>query len=173
MKKRNLIRLSVFMVLILFFAGCSNPVEITFEQSQKNTEINEKAPESNSIVTEMLRSAEASIQQNGRYSSPEEVAAYLHLFKKLPSNYMTKKEAAEMGWESNQGNLWKVTDRMSIGGDIFSNREGTLPSANGRRWKECDVNYTGGFRNAERITYSNDGLIFYTNDHYATFVQFY
>jgi len=62
---------------------------------------------------------------------------------------------------------------MSIGGDSFGNREGILPKKEGRKWFECDINYEGGYRGAERIVYSNDGLIYYTNDHYKTFVQLY
>jgi guanyl-specific ribonuclease Sa len=62
---------------------------------------------------------------------------------------------------------------MSIGGDVFGNREGMLPKSDGRKWFECDINYSGGYRGAERIVYSNDGLIYYTNDHYKTFKQLY
>jgi ribonuclease T1 len=78
-----------------------------------------------------------------------------------------------LGWDSDQGNLWEVTDQLSIGGDVFGNREGLLPKAAGRIWYECDVNYQGGFRGAERILYSNDGLIYYSDDHYQTFSKLY
>ncbi|MGI6679077.1 MAG: ribonuclease domain-containing protein [Dehalobacterium sp.] len=111
------------------------------------------------------------MEPEGSYSTPEEVAAYLHRYKQLPSNYLTKKEATALGWESQQGNLWEVADGMSIGGDAFGNREGRLPQAQGRKWYECDVNYQGGFRGAERLVYSNDGLIYYTKDHYQTFTE--
>lgn len=66
-----------------------------------------------------------------------------------------------------------MTDQMSIGGDRFGNYEGALPEAEGRTWKECDVNYQGGYRGSERLLYSSDGLIFYTADHYQTFTQLY
>jgi hypothetical protein len=114
-----------------------------------------------------------SIAEDGSYSTPEEVAKYIHTYGKLPMNYITKKEAAALGWESSEGNLWEVTDKMSIGGDVFGNREGRLPKAGGRKWYECDVNYNGGYRGSERILYSNDGLIYYTGDHYETFTQLY
>lgn len=113
------------------------------------------------------------IDEEGTYTAPEDVALYIHTYNKLPSNFITKKKAMELGWESSEGNLWEVTDQMSIGGDVFGNREGNLPKKDGRRWFECDVNYEGGFRGAERIVYSNDGLIYYTDDHYKTFSQFY
>ncbi len=113
----------------------------------------------------------AQIDQNGEYSKPEEVAEYIHIYSQLPKNYITKKEAISLGWESSKGNLWDVSDNASIGGDVFQNREGRLPKAEGRRWYECDVNYSGGFRGGERLVYSNDGLIFYTKDHYETFTE--
>ena len=113
------------------------------------------------------------LDEKGEYTSPQEVALYIYIFDKLPANFITKKEAMNLGWESNKGNLWEVTDNKSIGGDKFGNREGLLPKSDGRVYYECDVNYEGGFRGAERIVYSNDGLIFYTNDHYESFEQLY
>lgn len=114
-----------------------------------------------------------SVKEDGIYTTPDLVAAYIHTFHKLPPNFITKKEAAALGWDNSKGNLWDVTDEMSIGGDRFGNYEGTLPDKKGRTWYECDVNYNGGYRGAERIVYSNDGLIYYTDDHYETFIQLY
>lgn len=113
------------------------------------------------------------VEEDGVYSTPELVAAYIHTFNKLPSNFITKNEATKLGWVSSKGNLWDVTDEMSIGGDKFGNYEGLLPKKNGRQWYECDVNYYGGYRGSERILYSNDGLIYYTDDHYESFTQLY
>ena len=107
------------------------------------------------------------------YSIMAEVAAYLHEFRSLPPNFITKAEAQKLGWDNAKGNLWAVTDHKSIGGDRFGNREGLLPNAAGRQYFECDINYNGGYRGAERIVYSSDGLVFYSDDHYATFKQLY
>ena len=107
------------------------------------------------------------------YTSPEDVAAYLHAFDELPPNYITKAEARALGWDSERGNLLAATGGKSIGGDHFGNREGGLPDKPGRTWYECDVNYDGGYRGAERILYSSDGLIYYTDDHYNTFTLLY
>ena len=114
-----------------------------------------------------------SVEKDGRYTTPEDVAEYIHTFSTLPSNFITKKEAQKLGWDNKKGNLWDVTDQMSIGGDYFGNYEGLLPEEDGRKYTECDVNYEGGYRGSERIVFSNDGLIFYTNDHYKTFEQLY
>lgn len=107
------------------------------------------------------------------YSTKEEVADYLYLYVELPPNYITKSEARELGWDNSKGNLWEVTDGMSIGGDYFQNREGLLPEDAGRDYYEADINYDGGYRNAERIIFSNDGLIYYTDDHYDSFEHLY
>ena len=111
------------------------------------------------------------LDPDGWYYSPEEVALYLYLYGCLPDNFITKEEARDLGWDSSAGNLWEVADGMSIGGDRFGNREGLLPSAQDRTWYECDVNYAGGYRGSERVLWSNDGLIYYTNDHYNSFVE--
>lgn len=112
------------------------------------------------------------LDPNGAYDSPDDVALFIHQYKKLPANYITKEEAQAAGWISSTGNLWEVAGQVSIGGDVFFNREGNLPQKNGRIWYECDVNYQGGYRGGERIVYSNDGLIFYTGDHYQTFFEY-
>ena len=117
--------------------------------------------------------SEETLDEDGCYTTPEDVALYIHTYGKLPCNFITKNEAKKLGWVSNKGNLWDVTDQMSIGGDRFGNYEGLLPDAEGRKWTECDVNYEGGFRGSERILFSNDGLIYYTDDHYKSFTQLY
>ena len=109
------------------------------------------------------------VSEEGWYSSPEEVALYLHLYGCLPGNYLTKQEAKALGWNSSEGNLWEVAEGMSIGGDRFGNREGLLPEKEDRIWYECDVNYAGGYRGAERLLYSSGGLIYYTDDHYQSY----
>lgn len=111
------------------------------------------------------------------YSDKDSVAAYLRLYGELPPNYITKQEAAALGWVSSQRNLWQVAPGKSIGGDRFGNYEGQLPTAKGRKYYECDIDYYedylryDGARNEKRIIYSNDGLIFYTGDHYQTYEE--
>ncbi len=113
------------------------------------------------------------IEEDGHYTSKEDVALYLHTYDKLPGNFIKKREASDLGWESSKGNLWDVSDEMSIGGDKFGNREKLLPIKDGRQYYECDINYEGGYRGGERLVYSNDGLIYYTDDHYESFTLLY
>ena len=152
MKKKIISIIMTMFMICLLLSGCVSINDFETKEEQKT---------------------ENQINNNSFYSTPEEVAEYLNIYGKLPSNFITKKEAEALGWESEKGNLWEVTDKMSIGGDYFGNREKKLPTKSGRKWYECDVNYEGGFRGAERIVYSNDGLIYYTDDHYETFTQLY
>jgi len=113
------------------------------------------------------------VDVNGTYTSKEDVALYIHTYGSLPSNYVTKKQAQAAGWDSSRGDLDEVLPGKSIGGDRFGNYEGLLPKSASRRYYECDIDYEGGYRNAKRIIYSNDGLVYYTQDHYKTFEQLY
>ena len=135
-------------------------------------------PETTTAKTEKTTVTETtverlSVEKDGSYTTPEDVAEYIHTFGTLPNNFITKDEAKDLGWDNKKGNLWDVAEGKSIGGDYFGNYEGLLPKAKGRKYTECDVNYEGGYRGSERIIFSNDGLIYYTNDHYQTFTQLY
>lgn len=117
--------------------------------------------------------SEITVAEDGEYSDKDHVALYIHMFGKLPQNYITKTKAQKSGYVKSEGNLWDVLPGKSIGGGPFSNNEGLLPEKEGRSYKECDIDYNGGTRNAKRIVYSNDGLIYYTEDHYNTFELLY
>jgi len=97
------------------------------------------------------------------------VADYVKKHHCLPDNFITKKEARKLGWNPSRGNLWNVAPGKSIGGDVFHNREKKLPERKGRTWYEADINYKGGKRGKDRMIFSNDGLIYKTEDHYRTF----
>lgn len=116
---------------------------------------------------------EQEVTEEGVYTGKDEVSLYLHLYGHLPDNYITKREAKALGWDSSSQNLWEVAPGRSIGGDYFGNYEGLLPEEDDRDYFECDIDYEGGRRNAKRIVYSDDGLIFYTEDHYESFEQLY
>ena len=99
--------------------------------------------------------------------SRECVSAHIRRTGSLPQNFITKKQAGELGWQG--GDLWRYARGKSIGGDRFGNFERRLPDKKGRIWRECDIEYRGGARGAKRLIFSNDGLIFYTADHYESF----
>ena len=121
----------------------------------------------------ILSCGNGNIDENSAYTSSDEVAAYLNAYGRLPENFITKDEAKALGWDSTLGNLNEVAPGKSIGGDRFGNYEGLLPEKEGRIYYECDINYNGGFRGRERLVWSNDGLIYYSGDHYESFTLLY
>ena len=104
-------------------------------------------------------------------TDPQDIVDYLEYFGELPENFITKNEAKALGWDSRYNYVGDVAPGKSIGGDRFGNYEGLLPDKKGRTWYECDANYTGKKRGAERVLFSSDGLYYYTNDHYKTFTE--
>ena len=114
----------------------------------------------------------AVLDENGSYTTKEDVALFLHQYGHLPPNFITKKEAQALGWSG--GSLEPYAPGKCIGGSQFGNYEGLLPKAPGRIYTECDINTLGkSKRGAERIVFSNDGLIFYSGDHYESFELLY
>lgn len=113
-----------------------------------------------------------SMPEDGSYTSAEDVALYIYTYGRLPDNFITKKEAQKLGWSG--GSLEPYAPGKCIGGSHFGNYEGILPEAEGREWTECDIDTLGAdSRGAKRIVFSNDGLIYYTEDHYETFTLLY
>ena len=153
-------------------ASSSETEEIS-ESDGSTSETDESLSETETLSSEEPASDKVSVTEDGEYTSKDEVALYIHLYDHLPDNYITKKEAEALGWNSKEGNLWDVAPGKSIGGSYFGNYEGLLPEKKGRDYHECDIDYNGGRRNAKRIVFSDDGLIYYTEDHYESFEQLY
>lgn len=190
MKKKLRYILSILVLVLSLLGGCSVSVEVqdtpsdetedsyvvteesdTELDKESDSEIQSDAESDKELTSEIL--SDTSIDEDGEYTSRDDVAVYLYLYQHLPSNFITKKEAKALGWESQKGNLGEVAPGKSIGGDYFGNYEGILPEAEGREYHECDIDSDGGYRGAKRIVYSNDGLIYYTEDHYETFTLLY
>ena len=123
--------------------------------------------------TEEAPAAETpAIDEDGVYTTKDDVALYLHTYGHLPSNFITKKDAEKLGWSG--GSLEPYAPGKCIGGSHFGNYEGILPEKDGRSYTECDIDTLGADkRGAKRIVFSNDGLIYYTEDHYETFELLY
>ena len=118
------------------------------------------------------KDTESPVKYGEDYDTKDEVALYLHLFGELPPHFVTKKEAQDLGWSG--GEVEKFIPGAAIGGDYFGNYEGLLPKKKGRKYYECDIGTVGrSSRGAKRIIYSNDGLIYYTDDHYENFTLLY
>lgn len=157
--------------------------EVQDTQDEKNEEdVQEIQTQEDDIEeTQISQNIEdVKVEENGTYTSKEEVAAYIHKYNKLPSNFITEEEAKALGWVSKEGNLSEVAPGKSVGGDVVMSGnhvermvEQKVGKKEGRVYYVCDINFVGGYRGAERIVYSNDGLICYTPDHYETFEVLY
>ncbi len=145
---------------------------ISSEEKSDNTNTEQKTATTVYTTTDTVQNQvelddTGDIIEGQYYYSKEDVSKYLYLFGKLPDNYITKSEAKDIGWSTDDPDL-------VIGGDKFGNREGKLPKAKGRTYYEADIRagYTE-HRGPQRIVFSNDGLIFFTEDHYNSFEQLY
>ena len=132
----------------------------------------EPEPEPEPIPEPEPEPEEPAIDENGSYDDRDNVALYIYTYGKLPPNYISKAEAQDLGWEG--GSVERYAPGKCIGGSKFGNYEGLLPKKSGRQYYECDIDTLGGSsRGAKRIVYSNDGLIYYTDDHYESFTLLY
>lgn len=191
-KKFKSIATWMLLVLVLWITGCTDSsrgvvpqpvspgVEKSVEAAAEATTIYLEtgsafataASELQSVVEPETDIYTGVIDENGTYTSKDDVALYISSFGKLPSNFITKKEAQKLGWPG--GSLEKYAPGKCIGGDYFGNYEGLLPTKKGRKYYECDIDTLGKRkRGAKRIIYSNDGLIYYTGDHYESFELLY
>lgn len=171
MKKFLKNSLIAMLLIIGMLTGCSAPAADT--GSSDYSEVQTEQSTENVQAEQIDGVPEVQVDEDGEYTSKEEVAAYIYLYDHLPDNFITKDEAKALGWVSKEGNLDEVAPGMSIGGDYFGNYEGILPEEDGRDYHECDIDFDGTYRNGKRIVYSNDGLIYYTEDHYETFELLY
>lgn len=185
MKKLLCILLSIFMILgtSLIFTGCdeefiSDIADGIADDGNIDTQY-PYASSSSDVTADSQYTASyngdtdtTGIDKDGSYSSKEDVSLYIYTYGELPDNFITKKEAQALGWSG--GSLEKYAPGKSIGGDRFGNYEKALPVKSGRTYTECDIDTVGASsRGAKRIVFSNDGLIYYTGDHYSTFELLY
>lgn len=150
---------------ILFGDGAGNAM--TLDGDALASEI---ASEAADVEAAEAEQSAPEIAEDGSYTSKDDVALYIHTYGKLPSNFITKAEAKKLGWTG--GGLDEFAEGKCIGGDKFGNNEGKLPD--GKKYKECDIDTLGAdSRGAKRIVYSDDGSVYYTDDHYENFEQVY
>ena len=134
--------------------------QITTYKSKTNTQYS---------TSENKTAQTSGINRNGSYYSKDEVALYIHTYGRLPDNFITKNEARALGWEG--GSVERYAPGKAIGGDYYGNYEGKLIDGS---YHECDINTLGkSSRGPERIVYSTSGVIYYTPDHYETFIRLY
>ena len=170
--RKKLAFLLAALLCFSLFVGCAPPAQTT-EPVQEEILLTQplfEETEAAETTADEQEETEPYLDPYGSYTTKEDVALYIHLYGELPLNFMTKKQAKALGWEG--GSLEPVAPGMCIGGDYFGNYEGLLPED--REYTECDIDTLGASkRGAKRIVFSDDGLIYYTEDHYESFELLY
>jgi len=163
----NKIKYFLALSLSIFFSLSCGEVEAQNLDASKSS--------SSIVSSSSIQNILEAIQESGKYTTKDSVAAYIYKFKKLPSNYVNK-AAGQLMYEQ-QGNTFSVWNfnpwlvlGVMIGGDSFYNNEGLLPSGD---YKECDVDYHASNRGTKRLVYTNMGIVYYTANHYETFMLVY
>ena len=179
-KKINTIIMIVATVIILLLIlknnkdlnDIKNIVSTNTQQSVDKSKQNTKNEKNTKTQTIIATSDSSNISSEIKeLTKVDVVSKYILENGRLPDYYITKKEAMNLGWIASKGNLCEVAPGKAIGGDYFTNREKILPMTKNRKWYEVDVNYNCGNRGADRILFSNDGLVYVTYDHYKTFQE--
>ena len=172
MKKWLNLLLSALLVLTLTSCGTGTADTGASADSSGTSQASSDTSQESTDETKAPSDDNALLPEDGTYTSREDVALYIHQYGCLPSNFITKKEAEKLGWTG--GSLEPYAPGMCIGGSRFGNYEGLLPEKDGRTYTECDIDTLGAEkRGAKRIVFSNDGLIYYTEDHYESFELLY
>ena len=176
---------ALLMALLLLLSGCAEVLETVTSALPEATEafaVTTQAPKVTKAPTEKPTktpkatktpkpTATPKAEAEGPIIEPQAIADYLFEHGELPDNFITKKEAMALGWDSSRNYVSDVAPGKSIGGDWFGNYQGKLPRAKGRTFRECDCNYVKGRRKDDRIVWSSDGRVWFTDDHYETFTE--
>ena len=174
--KKRLAAWLLALVMALSLAGCGRDTSTVAVFPSQDAQQQDTRPDDDGTVSDLPDDGDDSgaeaIDEDGSFTSKEEVALYIHTYGRLPGNFITKKEAQALGWPG--GSLEPYAPGKCIGGSRFGNYEGLLPEKEGRTYTECDIDTLGAeSRGAKRIVFSNDGLIYYTGDHYESFELLY
>lgn len=168
--KKQLTAWLLALVMLFSLVGCGTdaPVQDETNLPQQEQQDVQNAPSEDADMPDET----AQIDEDGAYTTKDDVALYIHTYGHLPDNFITKKDAQALGWPG--GSLEPYAPGKCIGGSRFGNYEGLLPETDGRTYTECDIDTLGAdSRGAKRIVFSNDGLIYYTEDHYKSFELLY
>ena len=164
--KMKYVWLSILSAIFMLFMGCGSNADVSVQTSKTEIQTESVVEDIEELESEVIYT----IDYDGIYTSMEDVALFIYTYDELPQNFITKKEAKALGWEG--GSLEPYAPGMCIGGDRFGNYEGLLPEED--TYTECDIDTLGAkSRGAKRIVFSDDGDIYYTEDHYESFVLLY
>lgn len=172
--KKQLTAWLLALVMLFSLVGCGADVPVQDDSSlpQQEQQDAQNAPSEDADTLSDDDASAPQIDEDGAYTTKDDAALYIHTYGHLPDNFITKKDAQALGWPG--GSLEPYAPGKCIGGSRFGNYESLLPEADGRTYTECDIDTLGAdSRGAKRIVFSNDGLIYYTEDHYKSFELLY
>ena len=165
MRRNKIIRLFVILLAaILLLSSCTASALETAKKNKNKTTATPAVTETPTAVPEVTATP-------GPMDEAQKLADYIFEYGKLPENFITKKEAQARGWQDQYRYVGDIEPGRCIGGDYFGNYERKLPVVKGRKYYEADCFYQGGPRNEYRIIYSTDGHVWFTGDHYETFIE--
>jgi len=178
---KNIIKYLLLLV-VAFVLSCGevDPFEgseSSISSSSQNVNVSSSSSQNANISSSSLQDILDAILETGIYTTKDSVAAYIYLFHKLPSNYVNKATGQTL-YEDVTGNAfsrwnfnpWTLLGVM-IGGDVYRNDNGSLPSENS--YRECDVDYHDSSRGTKRLVYTLNGIVYYTANHYDNFAKIY
>ena len=164
----------ILLAAVLLLSSCAASALETARSKKKKsspnvavTAVTMTAP----VLTAGPEAASEATSVPGPMETAQELADYIFEHGGLPENFVTKNQAQDMGWKTKYRNVGDISPGLAIGGDYFGNYEKKLPVVKGRKYYEADCFYQGGPRNEYRIIFSNDGHVWYTEDHYNTFIE--
>ena len=151
---RRITALLLALLLALSLTACGNPAQ-TMDTIEKTAQTVQQITE---VLNDTEEDTESAALPASKAQEPAEEAS------EEPAQASDQETAAEEPYAPGK----------CIGGSHFGNYEGILPEKDGRSYTECDIDTLGADkRGAKRIVFSNDGLIYYTEDHYETFELLY
>lgn len=157
MKFAKLLLLPLTLISLLSFSACDKNVSSSAPLT--SSQVASSSPVSMTGEAEERRLQygipEYFVSEGFWYKSKEEVAAYLAVFHRMPDNYVS--QASKPGQCTTRG--------------VFTNVQEILPVNYTYIEMDIDAEY-GQMRGKKRIVFSNTFRIFYTEDHYKSFVEY-
>lgn len=160
--------LALVMLFSLVGCGADAPVQDDSSLPQQEQQDAQNAPSEDADTPDET----AQIDEDGSYTTKDDVALYIHTYGHLPDNFITKKDAQALGWRAGRSSPTHRASALAAAGSATTKvscpRRTDAPTPNA-----TSTRLGADSRGAKRIVFSNDGLIYYTEDHYKSFELLY
>ena len=116
--------LALVMLFSLVGCGADAPVQDDSSLPQQEQQDAQNAPSEDADTLSDDDASAPQIDEDGTYTTKDDVALYIHTYGHLPDNFITKKDAQALGWPG--GSLEPYAPGKCIGGSRFGNYEGPV-----------------------------------------------